>query len=314
MSTTQSTKMRHELGWRVEAWTEYLRHLDDLEQLRSQTPPPSAAAITALEADLENVARSLNEKWWSNPDLVWSQLHRIEVSIARASSGNLLLDYAVRARHHVHDIEPAARDGFLRGEAFESVDRLAKAGRRDGTDEAFLAAQVACVLDHVHALSDQKHVDANQRKQRLLAVGVLALVLSALVTAAAIWMKDLPFLVGADSFTDVGRAQVALLVALGGLVGGSWGAFPTLVGAARDRYRLQFSRAFARLMMGVLAALIGVSLVGAAWVTDLTTSTAPALFAVSLAFGLTQEPITRILERKLPDQQDPATSDQEQTS
>ncbi len=51
--------------------------------------------------------------------------------------------------------------------------------------------------------------------------------------------------------------------------------------------------------MGVLAALIGVSLVGASWVVELTASSAPALFAVSIAFGLTQEPITRILEGKL---------------
>lgn len=301
MSAPQATKMRHELGWRVEAWTEYLRHLGDLEQLRTRPLSPSSEVTDALQAELEHVAESLNEKWWSNPDLVWSQLHRVEVGIARAAKGDLLLGYAVRARAHLTQVDADKHDGFLHGDAFTEVEKVAKAGRiADGSDEAVVAAQVACVLDHVHAIVDEKHGDANQRKQRLLTVAGLAAALSLLVTAAAIWMTDLPFLVGAENFADVSRVQVALLVALGGLVGGSWGAFPTLVGAARDRYRLQFSRALARLMMGVLAALIGVSLVGASWVTELTASSAPALFAISLAFGLSQEPITRVLEGKLP--------------
>lgn len=301
MSTTHALKMRHELGWRVEAWTQYLRHLDDLDQLRCQSPSPPTTVTAPLEAELANVAACLNEKWWSNPDLVWARLHRVEVGIARAAKGDLLLDFAVRARAHLNEVDAGRSRTFLRGAAFTKVEEVAKKGQLiPPSDEAVVAAQVASVLDHVHAISDQKHGDVNQRKQRLLTVAGLAAVLSALVTAAAIWMDDLPFLVGADSFTGVSRAQVPMLVALGGLVGGSWGAFPTLVGAARDRYRIQFSRALARLTMGVLAALIGVSLVGATWVTDLTGSTAPALFAISVAFGLTQEPISRILEGKLP--------------
>ena len=76
---------------------------------------------------------------------------------------------------------------FLRGEAFTEVDKVARAGRlASGSDQAAVAAQVACVLDHVHAIADQKHGDANQRKQRLLTVAALAAVLSALVGAAAV--------------------------------------------------------------------------------------------------------------------------------
>ncbi|HET7351987.1 MAG TPA: hypothetical protein VFJ28_13700 [Marmoricola sp.] len=300
MSAATSTKMRHDLGWRVEAWARYSRLEAEFDQLREQAEKPGTHATKAMEDALARVASHLNEKWWSNPDIVWSELHRLEVRIARAARGDLLRYYAVEARAHLNDPDMKKQCSFLRGPAFTEVEKSARTGDLPaGIEESKLAGQVACVLDHVHAIADRRHADANQRRQRLLAVAGLTVVLSVLVIAAAIWMDDLPFLVGAENFTDVSDAQVALLVALGGLVGGSWGAFPSLVGATRDRYRLHVARAVARLMMGVLAAIIGVSLVGASWVTDLSAPSAPALFAVSIAFGVAQEPISRILEGKI---------------
>jgi MFS family permease len=183
------------------------------------------------------------------------------------------------------------------GDPWARVSVAAQKGRAAGPEQD-LARDIATLMRHVHAIVDQQHLAANESRRRLLTAGYAAAAVSALIVLAAIFLKSMPFLVGAENFPGVPSWQVVILVALGGVVGGCWGAFPAFTSATRDRFRLQYARAFTRLAMGVLSALIGVSLMGAGWVANLTGSAAPSLFAVAVAFGLAQEPITKILEKK----------------
>jgi hypothetical protein len=287
-------------GWRAEAWHRFDILAHEITRLRQ--PSPSAAQaperlqrIGLLEGDLARVGPKLNS---SGPDEVWPEMHKVEEEVARLAQGEQLVDYVSWAVDHLDDPALKGHRTVTTGEAWNQV-RAASKKRSCLDGVANLAADVATALHQAHLVIDRKHQDANNCSARLRAatIGIVALCALIILTASA--FPQLPFLVGMEKFQGVSPAQLALLVALGGLVGGSWGALPAFTSAEPDRYRVQYVRAAARLAMGVLSALVGVSLVGAGWMTGLTGDSAPALFAVAIAFGLAQEPVTRALEGKL---------------
>ena len=296
---TEDTRFRRLSGWRADAWHRLDLLAQDIKRLQPVAPgtasaPDRGLRIHEVQQELREVAHELNS---AGPDEVWQSLHEVEEHIARLSMGEQLRDYAVWAVDHLTDPALKGNRAATTGTAWEHV--RAAAEPHAPAPDAELAADVAAALHRAHTAIDRKHLEANNCSARLRTATIGILALSVLILVAAAALPQLPFLVGLEKFQGVSAVQVAVLVALGGLIGGSWGAFPTFTSAERDTYRVQYVRAAARLAMGILSALIGVSLVGAGWVTGLAGDSAPALFAVSIAFGLAQEPVTRLLEGKL---------------
>jgi hypothetical protein len=296
---TEDTRFRRLSGWRAEAWHRFDSLAQDIKRLQpvaegSAAAPDRGLRIHEVQEELRDVARELNS---AGPDEVWQSLHEVEEHIARLAAGEQLRQYASWAVDHLTDPALKGNRAATTGQAWDRV--RAAIDPHAPAPDADLAADVAAALHQAHTAIDRKHLEANNCSARLRAATIGILALSVLILVAAAALPQLPFLVGLEKFQGVSAVKVGLLVALGGLIGGSWGAFPTFTSAERDAYRVQYVRAAARLVMGILSALIGVSLVGAGWVTGLAGDSAPALFAVSIAFGLAQEPVTRILEGKL---------------
>lgn len=298
---TDRTRYRLLGSWRAEAWHRLDMLAHDIDRLELSAPRLSCsqdrrAAVETLRTDLMDIGAELNT---TGPDEVWQSLHAAEECVARLSRGDQLLDYVEQAAEHLSDPALAGNRSVAAGKAWEHV----RAAREKPIDileaDASLASDVATILHRAHVIIDGKHHEANDCSARLKVATIGLFVLSGLIVLAAVFFPQLPFLIAAEKFQGVSTVQLALLVVLGGLVGGSWGAFPTFTSGKRDTYRVQYVRAAARLAMGVLSALIGVSLLGAGWMSGLTGDSAPALFAVSIAFGLAQEPVTRALESKL---------------
>jgi hypothetical protein len=305
---TEDTRFRRLGGWRADAW----HRLDDLARDIQRLQPVAEGTVSTpdrglrvheVEEELRDIGRELNS---ARPDEVWQSLHEVEEHIARLAQGEQLLDYAAWALDHLSDPALKGNRAATTGEAWDHVRTAARTRANPPATE--LAGHVASALHQAHSAIDRKHLEANNCSARLRTATIGLLALSALILLAAAALPQLPFLVGREKFQGVSAVQVSLVVALGGLIGGSWGAFPTFTSAERDAYRVQYTRAAARLAMGILSALIGVSLVGAGWVTGLAGDSAPALFAVSIAFGLAQEPVTRLLEGRLADSKEVDTS------
>lgn len=281
-------------GWRGEAWVRLERLRDGIDAL-----PASGASgpFEGLEAQWKEAREALDGG--EGPDYTWQLLHRLEERIALAARGDMLLEYVSWAKHHVDDQTAKEQPDLLDAEMYKVVAEVDRKDAFENHDQEKVALHSSRLMHEIHAEQDAQHWLANERLSRMkTAAGIMA-GLSALIVAATLVLDELPFLLGPDAFPGVPTIQVTALIVLGGLVGGSWGALPALMGAQPDRYRTQRVRVLVRMSMGILAALVGVTLLGAGWVNGLDAGSAPALFAVSLGFGLTQEPLTKALEKKV---------------
>lgn len=308
MGPGETVHQRHH-GWKLEGWARLKGLERDIAELKATKTlhPDQEAEIDRLHGEADDAMGK-----GGGPDFFWQVTHRLEERIAAATGtcDVLFVDYVAWAVRHMEDPLAKKHPDLLASPAYKAVREAHKnPGNATGDDAVKIARYVGHLIHEVHSLQDEEHWLRNEQNSRLKVAAAVAAGLSGLIVMMSLLLDDLPFLVGADSFSDVPSVQLVGLVVLGGLVGGSWGALPALMSTRNDRYRTQRVRAVVRMCLGVLAALIGISLIGAAWVSDFDAATAPALFAAAVAFGLTQEPVTRILEDKASKATDKTDSD-----
>lgn len=286
------TKNRQDWGWRAEAWRTMDQQRDDL------VDPSLAGIATTVSAQLSDLEASLKDPA-TRPDRFWPTLHRVDAQMAAAVRGRLQIDYARRAVATAEDPSFSGKNAFSTvKDSWDRVQKVAAHGKVDAGAVDELAQDLALVRQHEHHVTDARHAAMNTGRLRLYwaSIGTMALALLIIVSESS--LTRLEFLVGANHFTNVPPVQIALLVALGGLVGGSLGALRAFASSRADVYRTQYARAALRLSLGVLSALVGVSVVGAGWSQQVAANSGPVLFGISVAFGASQEPLTRYLENK----------------
>lgn len=307
---THSDNSRVYRGWRGEAYQRIADLSEDLDYLTGDARPHLKKHLEDVGVVLRDTKASYRQ--WRSGGLVeevWGDLHTVEERIGSVSRGALLQDYCGWAAEH-------ARDGALAKDsrAFKEVDKAWAAvkdaaakpavgptppGDGGGGTEQVLAQNLACVLSHEHRIIGSRHRAVRELRNRLLDAAVVTFVLALLVSIAALLMPKLPILIDASKFPDATVGRLVALVGLGGLVGGALCALPVLTNTKADRYQLSYARAALRMSNGILAALLGIALVGAGWVTTLSADAPGALFTIAVAFGIAQETVTKVLEKKM---------------
>lgn len=289
--TTTSTN-RHAHGWRIEAWRRF-------DQLRGEAVPDNVRTTKALDHVTGLLRLAEVEIRQGPPDNAWPSIHAVEEALAHHAKGDYVITCAIRAYEHGRDPVLQGRDSFAEVQSsWEAVKRCARRGV-DGGDPEVLAAHVSRVLGHAHRLTDESHQAKNECHRRLSVAAAGLFALSGLVVVLAWAFSGLEFLVDSSGAASAPAWQLISLMVVGGMVGAALGAVPAYVDASSDRYRLRGARAAFRIALGVLSALVALSLLQAGWLTDWSADSAAALFAVALAFGAAQEPVTRVLESKI---------------
>lgn len=260
-----------------------------------------AAALDKVETDLgePDGARQRNGKvsqrfgeWWSGNHVneTWYQLHKIETGIERAEpdTDQLIND----AKGHV--LRELPKDEYL-----EFTARLGAAVEEQKKRNLALDA-----IARAHLAAEAKHDGERRRQRGVLAISV-GLLLVALVTFVLQMFSDDPFLAPPSGGIGISSVLFLGLVMFFGVIGGLVSALVSLYLAdSKFTDTLWFDPrpmlTFAKAVMGIWTALIGLLAVGSGVLVGEYTSLASALL-LAFVFGYGQQAITGFLDRKVAD-------------
>ena len=284
-------------GWKLEGWVRLQSLKRDINQLSAtkNLRHETKGELDQLYGDAERALAT-----HQGPDVFWQVTHRLEERVAAATGicEALLVDYVAWAVRHMEDPLTKKHPQLFDAPAHRAVLRCAQEPkRRPRTPRRSSRPTSATSSTRRTRLQDEEHWLRNEQNSRLKVAAIVAACLSGLVVVMSVLLDELPFLVGAEQLLRRPGSPGGGARRPRGLVGGSWGALagtdertqrpvPDSTGPrgrphVHRRPRRPHRRLAHRCRMGHRAS---------------TADTAPALFSAAVAFGLTQEPITRVLE------------------
>jgi hypothetical protein len=225
---------------------------------------------------------------------VWEQLHHVETELIPHTPESRRADLLAAVDAHLREDPPKDAAGKERAKALAEKGKIEKLDRvRDEADY---------LIREAHTSSTSRHIATRSLRNRLLTLSLAAFAAAVALLVAQALMSNT--IVPRPTNVTVPGTGLLALVLLGGLTGGLLTSVQVLTAKRASVFDPAAARAVFRAAFGAITGLLGVLLVDSGWVTTGAISSLPAMMLLAVAFGASQEAITRIIERKTDAMQD----------
>jgi hypothetical protein len=292
-------------------------HLDLVRARARLDTDDSKDSVLAAEADeiesLLDDARSVAEdrrvsplRWWSGAEIerTWRALRETEERLVDLAASSDLQVAAAQAVEHARAHRVSDGDATV---LHLQALRLRMAERWDtikAAEEQEYRAAVRGVLAVAHGRADQFNQEARALRNRLLSLVVAVVAAAVVLVVAQGSMADLRLMPTVADWTDAGPLAVLHLVMLAGAFGALLTVVPVLAAAPTDfsPFNLPVPQALVKVVTGTLTAVAGVLVLKAVEVNGLSSGelevSVAALFVLAMAFGASQQAVTRLLDKR----------------